>query len=223
MIKTPNDSPDESSNTTGDKNVPSNNVGGGAATPPPTPNPFAEFDLAKLRIGQSFLNQGAAKKLLTTIPIRKPGKQDFVRVHPNEKYCLTAALIELKDDREIYIVLPNFAPSLSESEYFIATLYLCMNRQKVLTFWPVKLPGPDGRQMAWHTSGADAAERAMKSWIRVSANMGLGAYEIFEAEGTIPDPEWPDLAMDELLSIAFKNRIISGPEHPAIQKLRGLI
>jgi hypothetical protein len=191
----------------------------GVATP--APDPFAAFDPAKLRIDQSFLNHGMAKKLLTTLPIRKPNKQDFIRVNPDDKYRLTAAFIELKDDRETYLVRPDFAPALAENEYFAATIYLCINRQKVLSFWPVKLPGPDGRQIGWHTSAQDAAVLAMKGWVRVTANMSLGAYEVAAAAGIIPEPEWPEQSMPELLSIAFKGRVIDGPEHPVMKKLSG--
>jgi hypothetical protein len=80
MMSKENDSPVES-NPPGDSNVPPDNVGNGVPAPSPTsPNPFAAFDPAKLRIDQAFLNHGVAKKLLTTLPIRKPSKQDFVRV-----------------------------------------------------------------------------------------------------------------------------------------------
>ena len=61
------------------------------------------FDLAKLRVSQDFLETTNVKKLLTTVPIRKPSSQDFVRVHPSPAYRETLAFIELKDDREIYI------------------------------------------------------------------------------------------------------------------------
>ena len=44
------------------------------------------FDLAKLRVSQDFLETTNVKKLLTTVPIRKPGPQDFVRVHPSPQY-----------------------------------------------------------------------------------------------------------------------------------------
>jgi hypothetical protein len=33
------------------------------------------FDLANLRVSQDFLENTAAKKLLTTVPIRKPGRK----------------------------------------------------------------------------------------------------------------------------------------------------
>ena len=51
--------------------------------------------------------------------------------------------------------------------------------------------------------------------------MDLGAYEIFAAIGTIPDPVWPESPFNELLRIAFRDRIIDDPEHPVVKRLRG--
>jgi hypothetical protein len=175
-----------------------------------------------LRIDQSFLNVGAAKKLLTTVPVRKPNKQDFVRVNPDPAYRLIVGLIELKENREIYLLLPAVLQELSESEFFLATLYLTINRQRVLSVWPVKLSAADGRCNEWHTSASAAAERAMHNWIRMAANMGLGAYEISEAIANYGEPEWPEHSFMDILKIAFKNRVIETSEHPVIQQLRGL-
>jgi len=175
-----------------------------------------------LRIDQSVLNSGAAKKLLTTVPVRKPNKQDFVRVNPDPAYRLTVGLIELKENRETFLVLPTVSQELSESEFFLATLYLTINRQKVLSVWPVKLPAADGRCNEWHASAAAAAERAMGNWIRLAANMSLGAYEISEAIANYGEPEWPEHSFMEILKIAFKNRVIETSEHPVVQQLRGL-
>jgi hypothetical protein len=175
-----------------------------------------------LRIDQSFLNVGAAKKLLTTVPVRKPNKQDFVRVNPDPAYRLPVGLIELKENRETYLVLPAVSRELSESEFFAATLYLTINRQKVLSVWPVKLPAADGRSNEWHASAAAAAERAMDKWIRLAANLSLGAYEISEASADYGQPEWPNLTFMEILKIAFKNRRIESSDHAVIQQLRGL-
>jgi len=175
-----------------------------------------------LRIDQSVLNTGAAKKLLTTVPVRKPNKQDFVRVNPHPAYRLTVGLIELKENRETYLVLPAVSHELSESEFFFATLYLTINRQKVLSVWPVKLPAADGRCNEWHASAAAAAERAMHNWIRLAANISLGAYEISEAIANYGEPEWPHLTFMDILKIAFKNRLIDSSDHAVIQQLRGL-
>src|SRR5262245_50358416 len=147
----------------------------------PTPNPF---DPAALRLDQSYADTVGVKKLLTTVPVRKPNRQDFVRVHPEPKYRLTpAAIIEVKEDREVYLVTPDMAQALP-GEFATVTLFTTITRQGTLHIWPVKLPTPEGRQNEWHRSAAEGAERAMKKWVRVTASMSLGAYEIFEASGT---------------------------------------
>jgi hypothetical protein len=182
---------------------------------------FDPFDPEKLRLSQDFAESVGVKKLLTTIPVRKPAQQDFVRVHSDPAYRLNVGLIELKEDRETYLVYPTIASQIP-GEFYAATLFTTINRQGVLSLWPVKLPPPDGRQIEWHRSAADAAELAMTRWVRVKANMGLGAYQIFEAESSIPDPEWPDhLPFREMLKIAFRDCIIDSLDHPVLKRLRG--
>ena len=39
------------------------------------------FDPAKLRLSQNFTEDVGVKKILITIPVRKPGKQVFFRAH----------------------------------------------------------------------------------------------------------------------------------------------
>jgi hypothetical protein len=51
--------------------------------------------------------------------------------------------------------------------------------------------------------------------------MSLGAYEIFEAMGKLPEPEWPDLTFEQILEIAFRDRFISDLNHPVLRRLRG--
>jgi hypothetical protein len=111
--------------------------------------PHDPLDLANLRLDQNFVEATSVKKLLTTVPVRKPGKQDFVRVHPSSDYRSTLALIELKDDREMYVVTPSIAQELP-GEYFSAVLYTAINRQGVVFLWPARLPAEDGRINMWH-------------------------------------------------------------------------
>ena len=115
-----------------------------------------------------------------------------MRVHPGPEYRENFPIIELKDEREEYIVTASLVPELI-GEFVIKTLYLAINRQGTLFFWPVRLPSPDGKDMDWWRSGREAAELAMKDWVRVKANMNLGAYDIFKAESVISEPEWPDI------------------------------
>jgi hypothetical protein len=190
------------------------------ATPPPAaPDPF---DLEFLRFDPSLTEGIGVRKVLNTVPVRKPNPQDFIRVHPDTAYRLPLAVIELKDDREIYLLPPPVAAQLP-GEYIMATLYLAINRQGVLFLWPVKLPGSDGKILVWHTSAADACNHAMQRWVRVKSNMSLGAYEAYEASAKIPDPVWPKLTYQEILKIAFRDRYVTGLDHPVVKRLRGLV
>lgn len=155
--------------------------------------------------------------------MRKPNRQEFVRVHPDPAYRLTpAAIIEDKVDREIYLVRPDIVPAVP-GEFATASLFTAISRQGTLFLWPVKLPNPDGRQIEWHRSAAEGAERAMKKWVRVTANMPLGAYDIYEAGGELPEPVWPDFSFEEILKIAFRERLVDRPDHPLVQRLQGIV
>jgi hypothetical protein len=178
------------------------------------------FDLANFRLSQNFVESAGVKKLLTTVPVRKPNPQDFVRVHPDPGYRMELAVIDLKDDREIYLLPMPIAEQLP-GEFAMVTLHTAISRQGVVHLWPVRLPASDGRIIEWNRSAAEAAELAMRRWIRVKANMSLGAYEMFEAASTIPDPNWPELSFQELLRIAFRERLVSNLDHPVIKRLRG--
>jgi hypothetical protein len=177
-------------------------------------------DLSKLRLDQSFVETAGVKKLLTTVPVRKPNAQDFVRVHPDASYRENFSVIELKDDREIYLVPPSVANDLP-GEFVMVSLYTAINRLGVVFLWPVRLPAADGRVIEWHRTLNEAAERSMTCWLRVKANMALGAYEMFEAASTIPDPKWPAVTFPELLRIGFKHRLVTDLDHAVVKRLRG--
>ena len=51
--------------------------------------------------------------------------------------------------------------------------------------------------------------------------MADGKYDVFEASGSIPDPEWPELPFREMLKLCFKDRYIDSLDHPVLQSLRG--
>jgi hypothetical protein len=84
---------------------------------------------------------------LITVPVRKPNRQDFVRVHTDPAYRLSpAAIIELKDDRETYLVMPAMAPALP-GEFATATLFTAINRQGVLFLPCSSTSTPCGRAL----------------------------------------------------------------------------
>jgi hypothetical protein len=180
------------------------------------------FDPAALRLSQDFTANLGVKKALLTVPVRKPDKTWFVRVHPAEDYRLQTAVLELKEERETYLVDRALWPELAtEATFSPRLLWTAVNRQGILFLWPIRLPGPDGKLDDWNKSALEASNLAQKQWIRVTANMSLGAYDVYEATGQYPEPQWPEQPFGELLRLGFKDHYIDSPDHPVLRKLRG--
>lgn len=184
-----------------------------------SPDPF---DPAALRLSGDFTAATNVKKLLLTVPVRKPDKSWFVRTHPNDDYRINTAVIELKEDRETYLVArPLWSELATESTFSPRALFTAITRQGVPFIWPCRMPGPDGKIDEWSRSSLEAAELARRGWVRVQSNMSLGAYEVHEAKGDLPAPDWPTTPFGELLKVAFKGKLIDALDHPVLRKLRG--
>lgn len=179
------------------------------------------FNLNNLRLSQDFSELVGVKKALLTVPVRKPGRQDFIRVRPGDDWCLQAAILELKEERISYLVDPSLLAELP-GEVVPKIIFTTINRQGVLSLWPVRLPGTDGRQDNWSRSALDAANMAKTNWLRMAANMSLGAYEVFTASSDIQDPDWPEVSFADIIRIAFRDQLIKDTNHPVVQRLRGI-
>jgi hypothetical protein len=184
------------------------------------PTTLDPFDPARYRLSADYATTLGVKKVLTNIKCRKPVRQEWVRVHTAEDHQFSTMLFEDKIQREVYLVDPDAAGSLV-GETFAACLVLAVSAQHTPFIWVLKLPGPEGNDNTWNDSARKAAELAKTKWVRLAANMSAGMYDVYEAEGELPDPVFPDMPFDELLRLAFQDRIIRGPQHPLIKRLRG--
>src|SRR5262245_25091215 len=86
------------------------------------------YDLNRLRLSQDFTEVVGVKKLLTTVRVGKPNPQSYVRVHPSEDYRGSFATIELRDERETYLILPSVARELP-GECFMSSIRTAIDRQ----------------------------------------------------------------------------------------------
>ena len=97
------------------------------------------FDPKKLRLSQNYGASAGVKKLTTTIPVRKPGKQDYVRVHPDPAYRIETAVLEIKEEQETFLVAQELWDELPR-ELTPKVLFTTINRQQVTSLWPIRLP-----------------------------------------------------------------------------------
>ncbi len=111
--------------------------------PPPEEGPEAKaydpFDPATLRVNTAA--DLSVEKVLTRVPVKKPDRREFFRVHPGSSYELDTLLLERNDgmDREAYIVARQIQ-HLVLPELRRVRLFTAITRRGVVFLWPVKLP-----------------------------------------------------------------------------------
>ena len=177
---------------------------------------------SSLRLSQNFGETLGVKKVLATVPVGKPTKDRFFRTHTSPSWVFPTWILENKAARETYIVSPEVASVLGDLVRPVE-LYAVIDRQNNPYLVPIPLPGPNGVRNSWHESLLQAVLPARLVWLRISANMDLKGYDIFEAAANLPEPIWPETTMDELLEVAFRGRIITGLDHPVVQDRLGRV
>jgi hypothetical protein len=120
------------------------------------------------------------------------------------------------------MVVPELWEAVSTEASFVAKLLITsVTRQGPTLLWPVRLPGPDGKLDDWNRSAQAAAEVAKSKWVRVQANFHLDAYVVLVAQDLSAAPEFPELGLEQILRIAFKDRLIDSLDHPVLRRLQG--
>lgn len=187
---------------------------------PEKPTVEAEDDfLQSLRIDQRHdIENLGVRKLLTTVPIRKPAKTDWFRVHPEHE--LNCCMVDLKTERETYFVVPEVAQVISEFVTRVR-LRLAVTKQGVAFVWPLRLPSDGRRSDHWQSSAYESAAVAELSWTQVAADMRLGAYVTRVAVAEFGEPRWPEESWPTVLKIAMQGRQISSVDHMVVKDLLG--
>lgn len=198
-----------------------------ADTFPSPPTPIAAAigsltDFESLRLNTNYAENYSVKKVLVVVPVKKPNKDKFFRVREGAEWEFATFVLEKKEDNEVYLVTREIADVLG-SLVRAVVLYSAIDRKSNPFLIPVTLPGLDGRRNNWHESLQQGVNRAKQIWIRAVPNMSIGSYDILEATGSITEPNWTEHTMQQLLEVAFRNKIIKNIDDPIVQGLLGAI
>jgi hypothetical protein len=185
--------------------------------------------ISDLIVTQDVL-QGEIIEQAPVLQVRKPKKQNFIRVCPDEEFEMPVLIYEDEEgmERTSYIVVPAL------HEYFDGMIRSCLLRLAMsrvggtaagaLFLWPTPVPEEGIAGHSWHMSGWQAAEMAKESWVRVIADKSTSSYKVAKPldESAMPEPRWPDISFPEILNQTFgEPRIIADPDHIIIKKLQG--
>ena len=188
------------------------------------PDATDPFDLDALRAAPDL--DIDVEKILTTVPARRPSRNEFFRVHPGEDFVVDGYVLEHESemDRTVYWVVPGLRAALKDHLRKVR-LFTCIDKRTNIFLWPAKLPTADGSASArsWYQSGLRAAEEAKKAWVKISGNKGVGAYDISLARGDLGDPQWPDHTFKELVELSFHDKLIDSMEHAVVKEIDGVI
>lgn len=161
-----------------------------------------------------------SEKLLSSLPVRKPKRDEWVRVH--NEIQVRVYIYEAKEDNANYIVMPAVAESLLDVVRFVQ-LSLAVNYSGSAFAWPVPVPTERKPHRA-HISAFAGAEKAMCEWVRIS--WCKDDYEIRRRLSSKIEPVWPGeiTSASEMLRFVVKAggiEIIESLDHPVVRALLG--
>ena len=189
-----------------------------------SPKPsVAGFDLDALRLPANYGDTLGVRKVLTKVHVGRFPRDAFFRVRPGADWKLPVMILDRKAENEIYVVLPAAYGALDAGLVKRVELNFAVDRNNNPALIPIPLPGEDGKWNSYHQSLAQAALRAESKWLRITANMSASGYDVFEAIANLSEPEWPECSMSDLVEIAFRGKIIAGPDHPIVDLLQGRV
>jgi hypothetical protein len=182
-------------------------------------------DLEKFRLAEEeIIGTAVGREILTRVPVRRPGRKEFIRCHSDLRMSI-AMVLYVDDgedgDGEAYLVSKEMRDTFGD-DVKPTLLQVSILRNGTVFLWPLTIPRPDsGRGRSWHESAMVARGLAMATWVKVQSDRSLAGYRVFPAEGDIPEPKWRDHSIEELLEVAFRDRIIKSMDHPIVRKYLG--
>ena len=124
------------------------------------------------------------------------------------------------DGGELHLVAKELWSGLSGDLRPMA-LFVTINRLDDLFVWPIALPDETGNHNPYSKTALEGALRGAKGWVKVASNRRTKTYDIFEPEGNLAEPVWPETTMEEIIRTAFRDRYINSIDHPVLRAIRG--
>ncbi len=180
-------------------------------------------DMSRFLMTQEYLDALDTTEQVT-IPVQKPDREWFIRTHPDPDYWQVAGVLEiqkLKDVAGFWLVDPSVAAEAQHHAGYRPRLLVTSVNQFGETFlWPMLVSGAHGRELdSWNRSARLIAEAAKDKWVKVVSKNGM--YDKQVAQDDQGEPKFVDRPFDEILNMAFGDRIIDTVDHAALLALMG--
>lgn len=179
------------------------------------------IDLNALRINPAATATVGVKPLITSIPIMKPKKSQFIQVCATRPAFPYSAFAIDGGQGVGYYLVTNGVELLVPHHAKAYSFHLAINRSNQLFLLPLNEQRTNGHRHSSADSLELALEQAKRAWVQIVWSQDVMGYLAYEAVGSLAAPVWPALTDNDILNLAFKGRIITTVDHPIIQALQG--
>jgi hypothetical protein len=131
--------------------------------------------------------------------------------------------VQLKDEREMYLVLPHLWPLLvGDATFKRRQIALAVTMQGVPFLWVVRCPIDDDTEPdQWMVKSLEAMRLSLTKWVRIYWD-DIGRRHKLQESDCPDEPEFPPLAsFRDVLALGFKDRVIDSTDHPVFCRLKG--
>ena len=185
--------------------------------------PTSGLDLRRYGISKS---QTAAVAKIASVSIRKPRKDQFIRVDPDLDKRIWVPVLEDKRDFETryFLVAEDIQAALADSgDLAVRLLVPTVTSLGSFFLWVINVSERNGELTGWASSAMDAVNQATSLWIRVIADNDEGCYTTFAAQNqtALGQPKFPDWDTDKMIEMAFKDKTIDSLDHPLVKVRTG--
>jgi hypothetical protein len=186
------------------------------AAPITVGNPAAAASLA---IDQSHMEEFASMEEKSSIvECQRPPKGIFftVRSETTKPWRDRGFYFLLQiEGRDPYLVAPDIANQKKDEDVIRPVLivrYVTMAGEEGL--WPLKLDQPDSKSNRWTTSALNILELAASGkWVRIVSAKNHYRHQASKRTFEEVPPRFSDRSFDDLINVAFKDRVIVSLDH----------
>jgi hypothetical protein len=181
------------------------------AAPLPSSDVLNDFDIEEFRADTSMPVSQPVEDSRTVL-VMKPKSLQPVYIHPHWKMGLYLLPAEF-GKRDAHLVLPKVAQRCpKQCRWYMARAYADQNGNFYL--WPIPLENKTGKPNTFVESALRQIDLSIGKWCHFETNMDIKVYEAHAMIDQPPAPNWPDGGIENLVKLAFRDRIIRDINHP---------
>jgi hypothetical protein len=157
----------------------------------------------------------------TQIPIRKPGLDQWFRVHPDfhPTFYIYQPQVQQRRDK-VFLVTKDFRPCFGAAAKQV-TLRMCVTSEGAPFMWLCP-HNSDGPGEAWMKSRNEVAAVATNKWITIKAADGSYSIGYPNKPEVFGEPKWPPGSFNDWVHQAFPgDLVVDKLDHRAVRYHRG--